>query len=172
MKNVENKNQKAHISILMVCHGNICRSPMAEFVLKDMVKKAGLADQFEIASAATSTEEIGNPVHRGTREKLRQVGISVAGKTAIQLKKSDYSKYDYLIGMDEWNIRNMLRMLGGDPEGKIHKLLEFAGSGQDVADPWYTGDFETTYQDVTAGCRGLLDTLREKGLIPTERRSR
>ncbi len=160
------------IKILFVCHGNICRSPMAEFVLKDMVKKAGLADQFEIASAATSTEEIGNPVHRGTREKLRQVGISVAGKTAVQLKKSDYGKYDYLIGMDEWNMRNMLRMLDGDPEGKIHKLLAFSGSGRDVADPWYTGDFETTYQDVTAGCEGLMDILREKGLIPAERRSR
>ncbi len=160
------------IKILFVCHGNICRSPMAEFVLKDMVKKAGLADQFEIASAATSTEEIGNPVHRGTREKLRQVGISVVGKTAVQLKKSDYGKYDYLIGMDEWNMRNMLRMLDGDPEGKIHKLLAFSGSGRDVADPWYTGDFETTYQDVTAGCEGLMDILREKGLIPAERRSR
>lgn len=165
MKGVENKIQKAHISILMVCHGNICRSPMAEFVLKDMVKKAGLADRFEIASAATSTEEIGNPVHRGTREKLRQVGISVAGKTAVQLRKSDYDKYDYLIGMDEWNIRNMLRMLGGDPEGKIHKLLEFAGSRRDVADPWYTGDFETTYQDVVTGCKELMKMLKEKGVI-------
>jgi protein-tyrosine phosphatase len=165
VKSVENKIQKAHISILMVCHGNICRSPMAEFVLKDMVKKAGLADRFEIASAATSTEEIGNPVHRGTREKLRQVGISVAGKTAVQLRKSDYDKYDYLIGMDEWNIRNMLRMLGGDPEGKIHKLLEFAGSRRDVADPWYTGDFETTYQDVVTGCKELMKMLKEKGVI-------
>ncbi len=165
MKSVENKIQKAHISILMVCHGNICRSPMAEFVLKDMVKKAGLADRFEIASAATSTEEIGNPVHRGTREKLRQVGISVAGKTAVQLRKSDYDKYDYLIGMDEWNIRNMLRMLGGDPEGKIHKLLEFTGSRRDVADPWYTGDFETTYQDVVTGCKELMKMLKEKGVI-------
>ena len=165
MKSVENKIQKAHISILMVCHGNICRSPMAELVLKDMVKKAGLADRFEIASAATSTEEIGNPVHRGTREKLRQVGISVAGKTAVQLRKSDYDKYDYLIGMDEWNIRNMLRMLGGDPEGKIHKLLEFTGSRRDVADPWYTGDFETTYQDVVTGCKELMKMLKEKGVI-------
>ena len=153
------------IKILFICHGNICRSPMAEFVLKDMVKKAGLADRFEIASAATSTEEIGNPVHRGTREKLRQVGISVAGKTAVQLRKSDYDKYDYLIGMDEWNIRNMLRMLGGDPEGKIHKLLEFAGSRRDVADPWYTGDFETTYQDVVTGCKELMKMLKEKGVI-------
>ena len=153
------------IKILFVCHGNICRSPMAEFVLKDMVKKAGLADRFEIASAATSTEEIGNPVHRGTREKLRQVGLSVAGKTAVQLRKSDYDKYDYLIGMDEWNIRNMLRMLGGDPEGKIHKLLEFTGSRRDVADPWYTGDFETTYQDVVTGCKELMKMLKEKGVI-------
>ncbi len=153
------------IKILFICHGNICRSPMAEFVLKDMVKKAGLADRFEIASAATSTEEIGNPVHRGTREKLRQVGISVAGKTAVQLRKSDYDKYDYLIGMDEWNIRNMLRMLGGDPEGKIHKLLEFTGSRRDVADPWYTGDFETTYQDVVTGCKELMKMLKEKGVI-------
>lgn len=147
------------IKILFICHGNICRSPMAEFVMKDMVKKAGLADQFEIASAATSTEEIGNPVHRGTRERLKREGISVAGKTAVQLKKSDYGKYDYLIGMDSWNIRNIQRMTGGDPEGKIYKLLDFAGISRDVADPWYTGDFETTYQDVVAGCEGLLRHL-------------
>lgn len=153
------------INILFCCHGNICRSPMAEFVLKDMVKKAGLADQFEIASAATSTEEIGNPVHRGTRNKLRQVGISVDGKRAVQLQKSDYGKYDYLIGMDEWNIRNMLRILGGDPEGKVHKMLEFAGSGRDVADPWYTGDFEATYRDVVDGCEGLIKVLKKTGAI-------
>lgn len=151
------------VKILFVCHGNICRSPMAEFVLKDMVQKAGISDQFEIASAATSTEEIGNPVHRGTREKLKQVGIRAAGKTAVQLKKSDYHKYDYLIGMDTWNIRNMMRMLGGDPEGKIYKLVTFADSGQDVADPWYTGDFETTYRDIVSGCRGLLKTIGFSG---------
>lgn len=145
--------------ILFVCHGNICRSPMAEFVMRDLVKKAGLEGQFHIESAATSTEEIGNPVHRGTREKLRQVGISCAGKTARQLTRSDYAAYDYLIGMDTWNIRNMHRMLGGDPDKKIYKLLEFAGSTQDVADPWYTGDFETTYQDVVAGCQGLLSKI-------------
>ncbi len=132
---------------------------MAEFVMKDMVQKAGVAEQFEIASAATSTEEIGNPVHRGTREKLRQVGISTAGKTAVQLKKSDYLKYDYLIGMDTWNIRNMQRMLGGDPEGKIYKMLTFADSGRDVADPWYTGDFDATYRDIVCGCRGLMRHL-------------
>lgn len=147
------------IKILFVCHGNICRSPMAEFIMKDLVQKAGVSEQFEIASAATSTEEIGNPVHRGTRDKLRRVGISTDGKTAVQLKKSDYLKYDYLIGMDTWNIRNMQRMLGGDPEGKIYKLLTFANSERDVADPWYTGDFETTYQDVMAGCKGLMRHL-------------
>ncbi len=147
------------VKILFVCHGNICRSPMAEFIMKDLVQKAGVSEQFEIASAATSTEEIGNPVHRGTRDKLRRVGISTDGKTAVQLKKSDYLKYDYLIGMDTWNIRNMQRMLGGDPEGKIYKLLTFANSERDVADPWYTGDFEATYQDVMAGCKGLMRHL-------------
>lgn len=159
MKKVENDIQKAHTSILMVCHGNICRSPMAEFVMKDLVKKAHLEDQFFIASAATSTEEIGNPVHRGTREKLNSVGISTAGKHAVQMKRSDYDRYDYLIGMDNWNIRNMIRILGGDPEKKVYKLLTFAGSDRDVADPWYTGDFEATYRDVMAGCRGLLKHL-------------
>ncbi len=147
------------IKILFICHGNICRSPMAEFVMKDLVQRANRQSQFYIASAATSTEEIGNPVHRGTREKLKSVGISTAGKTAVQMKGSDYAKYDYLIGMDSWNIRNMLMISGGDPEGKVHKLLEFAGSSRDVADPWYTGDFESTYRDVLAGCQGLLKQL-------------
>ena len=145
--------------ILFVCHGSICRSPMAEFVMKDLVQKAGLEAQFHIESAATSTEEIGNPVYPPTREKLKSVGISTAGKTAVQMKGSDYAKYDYLIGMDSWNIRNMLMISGGDPEGKVHKLLEFAGSSRDVADPWYTGDFESTYRDVLAGCQGLLKQL-------------
>ncbi len=147
------------LKILFICHGNICRSPMAEFVMKDLVQRANRQSQFYIASAATSTEEIGNPVHRGTREKLKSVGISTAGKTAVQMKRSDYAKYDYLIGMDSWNIRNMLMISGGDPEGKVHKLLEFAGSSRDVADPWYTGDFESTYRDVLAGCQGLLKQL-------------
>ncbi len=147
------------IKILFICHGNICRSPMAEFVMKDLVQRANRQSQFYIASAATSTEEIGNPVHRGTREKLKSVGISTAGKTAVQMEGSDYAKYDYLIGMDSWNIRNMLMISGGDPEGKVHKLLEFAGSSRDVADPWYTGDFESTYRDVLAGCQGLLKQL-------------
>lgn len=154
-------NNKSY-HVLFVCHGNICRSPMAEFLMRDLVHKSNLSDQVLVASAATSTEEIGNPVHYGTREKLRQVGISCAGKTAVQLKKSDYAKYDYLIGMDDWNIRNMRRMLGGDPDGKIYKMLEFAGSSRDVADPWYTGDFEATYRDIMAGCQGLLREIGEK----------
>lgn len=147
------------IKILFVCHGNICRSPMAEFVMKDMVNKAGLSQAFYIASAATSTEEIGNPVHYGTRNKLREVGISTAGKYAVQLTRQDYNKYDYLIGMDSANIRNMNRMLGGDPDGKIHKLLEYAGSQREIADPWYTGNFEETYSDVVEGCSALLEYI-------------
>ena len=151
------------IKILFVCHGNICRSPMAEFIMKDMVKKAGLSNQFQISSAATSTEEIwngiGNPVYPPARQKLAEHNISCEGKRAVQLQRSDYVKYDYLIGMDSTNIRNMHRMLGGDPEGKIAKLLSFAGSDRDISDPWYTGDFETTYRDVIEGCESLLEQL-------------
>lgn len=150
------------IKILFVCHGNICRSPMAEFVMKDLVQQSGYSSQFFIASAATSTEEIGNAVHWGTREKLKSVGISTAGKTAVQMKRSDYNIYDYLIGMDNWNIRNMLRILGGDPKGKVYKLLEFADSDKEVADPWYTGDFESTYKDIVLGCQSLLQYLLNK----------
>lgn len=148
------------IKVLFVCHGNICRSPMAEFVFRDMVKKRGLSDEIETASAATSTEEIGNPVHYGTRKKLNELGISPDGKRAVQLTKGDYDKFDYLIGMDSANIRNMRRMTGGDD--KIYKLLSFAGIDRDVADPWYTGDFEATYRDVLAGCTSLLDILEAK----------
>lgn len=143
------------IKILFVCHGNICRSPMAEFVLRDMVAKQGLSDQFFISSAATSTEEIGNPVHPGTRRKLKEFNITTDGKYAVQLLRKDYDRYDYLIGMDNANIRNMERMLG-HRGGKIHKLLEFAGSDAEVADPWYTGDFDRTYQDIKKGCEALL----------------
>lgn len=143
--------------ILFVCHGNICRSTMAEFVLKDMVEKRGVADRFHIESAATSTEEIGNPVHPGTQGVLRAHGIGgFADKRARQLRRSDYDDFGLIIGMDSANMRNMGRMLGGDPAGKLHKLLEFAGSDRDVADPWYTGDFDITYEDVCDGCEGLL----------------
>ena len=146
--------------ILFVCHGNICRSPMAEFVMKDLVRKAGVDTQFQIASAATSTEEIGNPVYPPARRKLAEHGISCAGKTARQLTRADYGAYDLLIGMDQANLRNMRRICGGDLEGKIHLLLEYADRpGQEVADRWYTGDFEATWQDVLAGCQGLLASL-------------
>ena len=149
--------------VLFVCHGNICRSPMAEFILKSMVEKRGIADQFLIASCATSTEEIwngiGNPVYPPARKELAKHGISCEGKRAVQLKKSDYENYDYLICMDENNYRNMLRMLGGDPEGKISKLMNHTSRPGNVADPWYTGDFETTYTDIVEGCEALLKEL-------------
>ena len=151
------------IKVLFICHGNICRSPMAEFVLKDMVSGAGLADRFYIASAATSTEEIwngvGNPVYPPAREELVRHGIGCEGKRAVQLTRDDYDKYDYLIGMDSANIRNMHRMLGGDPEGKIHMMLDYTDRPGDVADPWYTDNFDATWKDCTDGCRGLLKSI-------------
>ena len=146
--------------ILFVCHGNICRSPMAEFVMKDLVKKAGLEGQFHIESAATSTEEIGNPVYPPARRKLAEHGIDCAGKTARQLRNSDYDQYDLLIGMDRANLRNMHRICGGDFAGKLRLLMDYTDHPGDVADPWYTGDFETTWQDVLTGCQGLLKYLR------------
>lgn len=144
------------VRILFVCHGNICRSPMAEFVMKDLVEKRGLSGQFSIESAATSTEEIGNPVHRGTRKILDRLGISCAEKRARQLKRTDYDTFDYLIGMDEANVRNMNRICGGDPEAKIYKLLDFTDEPRSISDPWYTGDFEATFHDVREGCDSLL----------------
>ena len=147
------------IKILFICHGNICRSPMAEFVMKDLVGHAGRSDEFEIASAATSREEIGNPVYPPVRKLLNAHGIDCSGKTARQLEKSDYEKYDLLIGMDSANFRNMNRICGGDPDGKIHLLMDYTDHPGDVADPWYTGDFETTWRDVQAGCRALLAQL-------------
>ena len=147
------------IKILFICHGNICRSPMAEFVMKDLVRSEGLGDRFDIASAATSTEELGRPVYPPARKIMAEHGISCAGKTARQIAKSDYDAYDYLIGMDESNVRNMRRMLGGDPDGKIFKLLSFCGENGDVADPWYTGDFEATWRDVSRGCAALLEEI-------------
>lgn len=145
--------------ILFVCHGNICRSPMAEFVMKDLVQKAGLAGGFVIDSAATSTEEIGNPVYPPARRKLAEHGIGCAGHAARQMQRADYSRYDLLIGMDQENLYNMRRICGGDPEGKIHLLLDYTARPGSVADPWYTGDFERTWQDVLEGCRALLARL-------------
>lgn len=145
--------------ILFVCHGNICRSPMAEFVMKWIVEKEGRSNEFEIASAATSTEEIGNSVYPPARRKLAEHGISCKGKTARQLTRRDYAYYDLLICMDEWNRRNMLRMLGDDPDSKIHLLMDFTNRLGEVADPWYTGDFEATWQDVLEGCQMLLKSI-------------
>ena len=153
------------IKILFVCHGNICRSTMAESVLTHLVKERGLQEQFYINSAATSREEIGNGPHYGTVNKLRQVGIPVVPHRAVQMTREDYDNYDYLIGMDTANIRNMNRIAGGDNDDKIYKMLAFANSGRDVADPWYTGDFDTTYRDVVEGCEGFLQFLKENGEI-------
>ncbi len=153
---------KDKIKVLMICHGNICRSTMAQSVLTHLVAQHHLEDNFLIDSAATSREEIGNPPHYGTVNKLRQVGIPVVPHRAIQMTKEDYNKYDYLIGMDSANIRNMTRIAGGDPEGKIYKLPAFAGSGRDIADPWYTGNFDETYNDVLEGCEALLQHILEQ----------
>lgn len=147
------------ISILFVCLGNICRSPMAESIMTHMIKQRGLESHFKIASAATSREEIGNPPHYGTVNKLREVGIPVIPHRAVQMTKKDYEEYDYLIGMDDWNIKNMQRIAGGDPLHKMHKLLEFAGSTGDIADPWYTGNFDVTYNDIVEGCEAFLNSL-------------
>lgn len=146
--------------ILFICHGNICRSPMAEFLLKDIVNKRGLADAFEIASAATSREEIGNPVHYGARTKLAQFGISVAGKHAVQVTKRDYEHYDLLLVMDSNNICNLRRVIGEDTQNKVNLLLDYTErKGESIADPWYTGDFDVTYDDIMEGLAGLLAQL-------------
>lgn len=153
--------EKNLIRIMFVCHGNICRSPMAEFIMKKLVTDAGLQKDFYISSSATSCEEIwndiGNPIYPPARSELKKHGISCEGKRAVQLKKEDYNNYDYFIGMDTYNIRNMKNILENDK--KIYKLLTFAGRSDDVADPWYTNDFETTYNDIYSGCNGLLKTL-------------
>ena len=147
------------IKILFVCHGNICRSPMAEFVMKDLLNKKGIAGQFEIASAATSTEEIGNPIYPPAKRKLKEHGISCEGKTARQMTKKDYAYYDYIIAMDRLNLRNMPRFVGNDPDNKISLLMDFTNHPGDVADPWYTGDFDATWNDVNEGCIGILKKL-------------
>ncbi len=148
------------IKILFVCHGNICRSPMAEFVMKDLVCKAGLEKNFYIESAATSTEEIGNDIHRGTRNKLIQMGIPFEKRAARRITTGDYEKFDLLVGMDEENLYYMNRAWNNDPEGKIRLLLEFAGKNREVADPWYTGNFDQTYIDVLEGCKGILSSSK------------
>ena len=159
------------IRVLFICHGNICRSPMAEFVMKKLVSDAGLTARFQIASAATSTEEIwngiGNPVYPPAKSELARHGISCEGKRARQVTRADYAEYDYLIGMDGANIRNMLRIFGGDPEGKVAKLLSYAGSDRDISDPWYTGEFGTTYNDVLEGCTAFLEYLQQNSKIDT-----
>ncbi len=149
--------------ILFVCHGNICRSPMAEFVLKDMVRKAGLEDRFQIDSVAATREEIGNDMYPPAKRKLREKGIPFSPRAARLLTHADYDRYDYLIGMDEENLDDMHRICRGDPEKKISILLDWAGISRDVADPWYTGNFEATYQDLITGCTALLNKLFPKG---------
>ena len=150
--------------IMFVCHGNICRSPMAEFIFKDMVQKAGLSERILVASSATSTEEIqngvGNPVYPPARAELASHGIGCAGKRAVQLTRSDYERYDLFIGMDSANIRNMYRILGGDPQGKIRKMMDFTDRGGDVADPWYSDRFDVAYRDIYDGCVGLMKRLQ------------
>ena len=145
--------------ILFICHGNICRSPMAEFVMKDLTAKAGRAEEFHIESAATSREELGNPVYPPAGKLLNSKGIDCSGKRARQITKKDYDNFDLLIGMDEMNMVNMRRVFGDDPEGKIHKLMDFTGRPGDVADPWYIGNFEATWTDVLEGCENLLKQL-------------
>lgn len=148
--------------ILFVCHGNICRSPMAEFVMKELVRSRGLEKQFHIESAATSSEELGSPVYPPVRKLLEERGISCAGKTARRITSEDYTNFDYIVGMDQNNLRNMLRHFGGDPFGKISLLMDHTGDCRDVADPWYTRDFRATERDVDRGCAALLDKILEQ----------
>ena len=147
------------IKVLFICHGNICRSPMAEFVMKDLIKKAGLESECQIASAATSREEIGNDIHPGTKGKLREMGIPFSHRRAVQLTATDGREYDYLIGMDRYNLRNMRSIVQEEDWHKISLLLDFCGESRDVADPWYTGDFDATWDDIDRGCRALLQRL-------------
>lgn len=156
------------INVLFVCLGNICRSPMAEFVFRDMVEKRGLADRFHIASAATSSEELGNPVHYGTANKLKEYGISTKGKYAVRLKKKDYQAYDYILGMEYQNIRGIHRIIGSDPDRKVSRLLDFTEQPRDIADPWYTGNFDRTYDDIAEGCEGFLNYLISRNVVGME----
>ena len=150
------------IKIMFVCLGNICRSPMAEFVLKDMVSKKGLSNEFYIKSSATSYEEIGNDIYCGARDKLIQKNIPFTKRKATRLTPGDYNKYDFIIGMEEANIRDIKRIVGEDKENKIYKLLDFSNNPRDIADPWYTGNFEVTYNDIVDGCHSFLESLDKK----------
>ena len=153
------------IKVLFICHGNICRSTMAQFVFQHMVNTRGLFDLFHIDSAATSREEIGNGPHYGTVNKMREVGIPVLPHRAVQMTKKDYNEYDFLLGMDEANIRNMRRIAGGDPDQKIHMLLDYSKQPRAIADPWYTGNFDVTYSDVVEGCNAFLQYLEENNFL-------
>lgn len=151
------------IKVMFVCHGNICRSPMAEYVLKNMVNKKGVKGDFIINSSATSYEEIGNPVHKGTKNKLYEMGIPCGNHKAIRLTKDDYNYYDYIIAMDSNNLRNIDRIIGADSQNKVYLLLDFTDrKGENIADPWYTGNFDTTYNDIDEGCRGFMDFIINK----------
>ncbi|MBN7773478.1 low molecular weight protein-tyrosine-phosphatase [Clostridium aminobutyricum] len=145
--------------VLFICHGNICRSPMAEYVLKHMVRKRGISEEFEIASAATSREEIGNDIHRGTKTKLTEIGIPYSDRKAAQVTKRDYEDYEYLLCMDSNNLRNLARIVGEDANQKIFRLLDFSSDPRDIADPWYTGNFDETYNDIMEGCEAFLSHL-------------
>lgn len=147
------------VRILFVCHGNICRSPMAEFVMRDLVEKRGLTNKVYVESAATRNDEIGNPVHHGTVNRLAREGISCKGKRARRITPADYDAFDVIVGMDDMNMHDMLAMWNNDPAGKVYKMLEFAGKKSDVSDPWFTGNFEVTYDDIYDGCVGLLGWL-------------
>ena len=153
------------VKIMFVCHGNICRSPMAEFIFRNMIKEKCLSDKFYISSSATSREEIGNYVHHGTKRKLCEVGISCEEKTAVQLTKKDYETNDYILCMESYNVKNTLRIVGEDKEGKVHRLLDFSTRPRDIADPWYTGNFDETYNDIVEGCEAFLDYIFKNSLI-------
>lgn len=154
------------IKIMFVCHGNICRSPMAEFVFKNMVEKKGMVNEFYVASSATSTEEIGNPVYLLARRKLMEHNISCEGKHSVQLRKEDYEQYDYIVAMDQKNIKNIFRIIKKeDSDKKVYKLLDFTDNSKDIADPWYSGDFDTTYNEIVEGCKWILDFIVKKELV-------